>query len=148
LVQKTMIECKLLPMEKNRYIKNNPSYKKYGRYMRSHYSIKGFGRTCWVVVANILVDYERYIEEGMAIEEVAANCIQFLNHRPKSKYGKKRRRKPLYGIFRPKPHMIKVLNKGGNKYLQALLITEDRKNPNFWGEGQEIYYSCRRKRKT
>jgi len=44
--------------------------------------------------------------------------------------------------------MIKVLNKGGNKYLQALLITEDRKNPNFWGEGQEIYYSCRRKRKT
>tara|TARA_R110000824_G_scaffold67377_8_gene174604 strand:+ start:42172 stop:42600 length:429 start_codon:yes stop_codon:yes gene_type:complete len=142
-----MIECKLMALVKSRLVNNNPSYKKFGHYMSSFYSIKGYGRTCWVVVANILVDYDYYIEKGKDSEDVALECIEFLNHRPKSKYGKKRKRKSLYGTFRPKPYLVKFFNKDGVKFIQVLLITEDRTNPNFWGEGNKGEFSCRRKRK-
>tara|TARA_R100000152_G_C6728541_1_gene153529 strand:- start:176 stop:607 length:432 start_codon:yes stop_codon:yes gene_type:complete len=142
-----MIECKLLPVVKNRYFKTNPPYKKYGHYARPYYSIKGLHQTCWIIITHILVDYEHYVEQGMTLEEIVTECIKFLNHRPKSRYGKKRKRKSLYGTFRPKPHLVKMLDKEGKKCLQVLLITEDKKNPNFWGEGEVINYSCRRERR-
>ena len=72
-----MIECKLLLMEKNKFIENSLPCKKYGHYMTSSfYSVKGFGRTSWVIVANILVDYDHYLEKGMTIEEVALRCVE------------------------------------------------------------------------
>jgi len=131
-----MIECRLLPMEKNRFLQDNPPYKKHGHYMSSRYSISGFGRTCWIVAVNICVDHEHYTQEGKSIAEIAEGCVEYLNHRPKSRYGRKRRRKPRYGAFHPKPHQAKLLtDKRGDTYIQALLITSDRSNPNFWGEG-------------
>lgn len=121
---------------------------RYGQYMTSCYPVKGYGRNCWIVVVNIEVDYDFLIKEGLELSEITLGCIKFLNARPKSRYGKKRRRKPLYGTFRPKPYSFKIKEKDGKKYIQALLITEDRKNPKFWNEGKkEPFYSWKRKRK-
>ena len=67
---------------------------KYGKYSGSHfYSIPGFGSKCWVIIANIDVDYDKYIAQGMTPENIVESCIEFLNAPPKSRYGKKRRRK-------------------------------------------------------
>lgn len=144
-----MIKCGLRPVVKNRYVKDNSSIKKYGHYMSSFYSVKGYGETCWIVGTSLNLDIEPYLEEGMTPEEIAIKCVEYLNHRPKSKYGRKRKRKPLYGQFRPQPHLVKLLEKDGDKYIQVLLITEERKNPKFWGEGKVGEFSCRpKKRKT
>lgn len=131
-----MIECRLIPMEKNRFLENNPPYKRHGHYISSRYSITGFGKTCWVVGVNISVDHVRYLEEGLSLDEISRRCIEFLNHQPKSKYGKRRKKKPKYGFFQPEPHLSKLLvGDNGETYLQVLLVTKDRCNPNFWGEG-------------
>lgn len=131
-----MIECRLIPMEKNRFLENNPPYKKYGHYISSRYSINGFGKTCWVVGVNILVDHASYLEGGLTLDEISRRCVEYLNHQPKSKYGKRRLKKPKYGSFNPEPHQSKLLvADNGDTYLQLLLVTKDRCNPNFWGEG-------------
>ena len=93
------------------------------------------------------VNVSGYLQEGLSIEDIATRCIEFLNYRPKSKYGKKRKRKPLYGEFRSKPHLVKLLGEGDDKYIQVLLVTEKRENPKFWGEGVKGEYLCRRKKR-
>ena len=143
-----MIPCKLIPMKENTILETEASEYRYGRYITNFFPVKGLGRNCWVIVVNIDVEYDSLIAEGLTLEEIALGCVKFLNFRPKSRYGKKRLRKPLYGVFRPKPYNFKLMDKGGKKYIQALLITEDRKNIKFWKEGKkEIFYSWKRKRK-
>jgi hypothetical protein len=142
-----MIECRLKLVPKNRYVDADSPLKKHGHYMSCFYSIKGYGQSCWVIGAYLSVDVNRYLQEGLSAEEIATRCIEYLNHRPKSRYGKKRKRKPLYGEFRPEPHLVKLLGESDNKYIQVLLVTKDRKNPKFWGEGVKGEYGCRRKKR-
>jgi len=132
-----MIPCKLLATIKNKYMENDSLERRFGHYLNSFYPIKGFGRDCWVVVVNILVDYEQYLKEGLNEEKITLECIKYLNHRPKSKYGKRRRRKATYGIFRNIPYSFKPKEKDGKKIIQTLLVVEERKNKNFWGEGRK-----------
>jgi len=87
------------------------------------------------VIVNIDVDNEKYLNEGKPIEEIVVECIEHLNTPPKSKYGKKRKRKPLYGAFHREPHRAKLLEKNDEKYIQALLIIDRKKSRHFWGEG-------------
>jgi hypothetical protein len=135
-------------MKRSTLFPTDESEYRYGQYMTCYYPIKGYGRDCWVVVVNLDVDYEAWEKEGLELAEIVAACIRFLNSRPKSRYGKKRRRKPLYGSFRPKPYSFKIREKDGQKQIQALLVTEDRKSPKFWREGKkEVYYSCKRRRR-
>ena len=122
--------------------------KKVGHYINSFYPVKGIHSTCWIVAVNILVDYEKYLEEGLSKEDIVLGCVEFLNHRPPSRYGKRRRRKTLYGAFRAAPYSFKFKERDNKKFIQAFLVIDDQKNKNFWGEGRkEIYSTCRRKRK-
>ena len=141
-----MIPCKLVPM-KYSYSNNETDRTKYGLYTGSNYPIKGYGRTRWIVIVNIEIDYEHYIEKGLTEEEIVLGCIKYLNHPPKSKYGKKRRRKPVYGTFNPSPQSFKLREQDGKKIIQTLLITKTHKNKNFWGEGRKDPYSLCQKKK-
>jgi len=134
-----MIECKLMPISDSPWFAPSSNKVKYGLYSSSCYwSIRGFGKKCWVIIANIDVDHEKYLNEGKTIEEIVVECIEYLNTPPKSKYGKKRKRKPVYGLFHKKPHTVKLLEKSDKKYIQALLIIDEKKNKYFWGEGESI----------
>ena len=142
-----MIECDLIGFKKyGPVLKTEDKKIKYGKYLSSHFhSIPGFGKKCWVVAVNINVDYEKYISEGLLPEQIGNECVEFLNTPPKSKYGKRRKRKPLYGLFRSEPHKFHLKDKNGEKYIQALLVVEDRKRKHFWGEGEQISFKRKRK---
>ena len=130
-----MIECKLIPMKKyGNYAKNDKV--KFGKYMNSIFQFKGFGRKKWVVGVNIDLDYEG--QQERPLKAIDQDCIQFLNTPPKSKYGKRRKRKPLYGSFEANPHKFYLLEKDNNKYIQALLVVDQRKSKHFWGEGEKV----------
>ena len=134
-----MIDCSLMPVPGSPWSPTYSNKIKYGLYSNSFYwSIPSFGRKCWVVVVNIDVDYEKHLEEDKTVEEVVVECIEYLNTPPKSKYGKRRKRKPLYGLFHKKPYKAKLLEKNNKKYIQALLIVDKKKNKHFWGEGEAI----------
>ena len=59
-----------------------------------YHGVKGFGAKTWVVIVNIDLDYENHAFEGKSVDEITDECIEYLNTPPKSKYGKKRKRKP------------------------------------------------------
>ena len=142
-----MIECSLIAQKEFGSLFETENKKiKYGKYSGSHfYSIPGFGSKCWVIIANIDVDYDKYIAQGMTPENIVESCIEFLNAPPKSRYGKKRRRKPLYGKFRDMPYKFTLKEIDGLKYIQAFLIVEDKRRKHFWGEGEVLNYKRRRR---
>lgn len=130
-----MIECNLIPMKKyGNYAKNDKV--KFGKYMNSIFQFKGFGRKKWVVGVNIDLDYEEQHEKPL--QEIVEGCVEFLNTPPKSKYGKRRKRKPLYGLFEADPYKFYLLEKDNKKYIQALLVIGERKSKHFWGEGEKV----------
>jgi hypothetical protein len=131
-----MIECKLMPMAEGANKPTRLSKVRHGLYSNSfHWSVPGFGRKNWVVIVNIDVDHKKHIEEGKTIEEIVTGCVEHLNTPPKSKYGRIRKRKPLYGAFHDAPHRAKLIEKGNKKYVQAFLVTDKRRSRHFWGEG-------------
>ena len=135
-----MIECNLREITKLS-LTTPPLNKKakHGQYSKAmYYSIKGFGKTSWVVIVNIDLDYDKHISEGKTLQEVAEGCIEYLNTPPKSKYGKRRKRKPLYGLFKKEPYRAYLKEKDDTKYIQALLVVDDRKRKCFWGEGEKL----------
>ena len=121
---------------------------KEGRYHGSYFwSIKGFGRERWVVIANIVdVDIDSFLEQEMSEEEIVEKCVGHLNIQPKrKKYAKKEPKKP-YGnleLYRYKTN----INEDGEKYFSTLLITDIRKNKKFWSEGRRVGFRIRRKKK-
>jgi len=137
-----MIECSLSEIEKYSFPFLPGGKKvKYGKYSYAIYhSIKDFGRKAWVVIVNINLDYETQVSEGKDLKEIAQGCIEYLNTPPKSKYGKRRKRKPLYGTFQDEPYRVCLKEKNNKKYIQALLIVGDRKRKCFWGEGEKVYF--------
>ena len=143
-----MIECSLQPIA-FKYLKSEDKKPKYGIYLQSMYwNVKGYGKKVWMVAVKIsLPDYGNVKELYETNDEIIQKCVEFLNTPPKSKYGKKRRRQPLYGKFRDEPHSFKLKVKNGKPIIQALLVTERRKSKYFWGEGQKANYSTWRRRK-
>ena len=135
-----MIECTLMEIEKYSYLPSLNSKTKHGVYSSSIYhNIKGFGRKAWVVIVNIGLDYDKHGLVGeKTLEEVVLGCIEYLNTPLKSKYGKRRKRRLPYGKFQEEPYRTSLKEKDGQKYIQALLIIEDRKRRCFWGEGEKL----------
>jgi len=139
-LESKMIECSLLEMKKYSFFVEQGPKVKYGRYLSSFFhNIPGFGKKVWIVGANILVDYDEHIANGKTPEEVIEECIKYLNTPPKSKYGKRRKRKPLFGKFEEKPHKFYLKEKDNKKYIQALLLVPERKRRCFWGEGPQMH---------
>ena len=142
-----MIPCKLSQIKQNSLLQEDQTKYKYGLYLSSYFKIKGYGKKCWVVAVNIEVDHQLYLAQGVTEQQLVHECITHLNFPPKSKYGKKRRRQPLYGKFREKPHSFKLKIKNNKQIIEALLVTERRRSKHFWGEGQKVNYSTWRRRK-
>ena len=142
-----MIPCTLSPINQCNLTRENSKKHKYGRYLSSYFHIKGYGKKCWVVGVRIQVDHALYLAQGRTPEQIMLECIEHLNFPPKSKYGKKRRRQPLYGKFRETAHSFKFKVKDGDKIIEALLVTDRRKSKHFWGEGIKANYSTWGRRK-
>lgn len=139
-----MIECTLMPMKKYSSILDaDDKTEKYGKYLNAHWPLKGFGKKCWLVVVHIDINYEALVNEEKTLEDVVIECINYLNTPPKSKYGKRRKRRLPYGKFHDAPYKIYPKEKNGKKYIQVFLAVDKRKNKCFWGEG--VSYPTRRK---
>tara|TARA_Y100000310_G_C20283913_1_gene623909 strand:- start:178 stop:594 length:417 start_codon:yes stop_codon:yes gene_type:complete len=134
-----MIECNLHEIKKRSFFSSASNKIKYGVYSSAIYhNIKGFGKKAWVVIVNINLDYEKHADKGKSLEEITKGCIEYLNTAPKSKYGRRRKRKLLYGSFRGTPYRAYLKEKNNKKYIQALLIVEDKKRKCFWGQGEKL----------
>jgi len=109
---------------------------RFGQYVQSlFHSVKGYGKKCWAVSVEIDLDYA-VASQTQSDEEIIKNCIEYLNTPPKSKYGKRRRRRALYGTFRAEPYRFWVKRpEGESPYIQALLLTGTKENDKFWGDG-------------
>tara|TARA_R100001594_G_C3869023_1_gene222998 strand:+ start:62 stop:484 length:423 start_codon:yes stop_codon:yes gene_type:complete len=136
-----MVECKLRRSYKKYQKKLNDGPPKYGSFLPiMFYDLKGYGKNRWVVATKIDLDYENEREKCDSDESLVERCIEFLNTPPKSKYGKRRKRKPEYGRFESKPYRFYIKeNESGEKYIDALLVTDNIKHSKFWDKGPVVY---------
>lgn len=133
-----MIECSFLPIKKSKYAVDEEM--KDGLYSSSVYNVEGFGVTKWVVCAYLKVDHKKYLDEGMTSKALIDSCLEHLNYMPEPARKTKKAQKPKYGNLQPLVSKITgeydVVYKDDRVIVQ--LITDDRQNPNFWGEGDKI----------
>tara|TARA_R110000824_G_scaffold157529_1_gene330975 strand:+ start:680 stop:1090 length:411 start_codon:yes stop_codon:yes gene_type:complete len=133
-MRKKVIECNLQSVV-SKYFGNEDKKPRNGVYLQSMYwDIKGYGKKIWVVAVKIELDYKKAKEEYESDDVIVQKCIEFLNVPPKSKYGKRRKRKPLY-TFEALPHSYTIVEKGDKIVISARLKTRERKNKYFWKSG-------------
>lgn len=132
-----MLDCKLREFSEFGSIIAPTSKKiKNGFYSSSVYPISGYGRDRWVIITHIDVDYEKHLAEGLSEKQIFQGCIDYLNQSPpRKKYAKKKPR-PLYGELTLYKANIKEDENG--KFVEAEIITNQRKNKHFWREGIKI----------
>jgi hypothetical protein len=125
-----MIKCDLMEITEHELISDGKK-KKFGRYHGSMFwSIPGFGSKKWVVAARIKVEDA---VSDLTEQEILEGCIAYLNAPPPRKKFQRRIKKPKYGSLELyKGNFIEV---AGNRYISALLITDQRNNKHFWGKG-------------
>jgi len=141
-----MIQCSLRLIPKSSFKKLPEELTKHGRYSSSVFHINGYGDTKWVVGCYLDVDYDQYLDK-MTEEQFVNSCIEFLNEPPKREKFERRMKNSLYGKL--DIHSYKLRERNGNRFVELLLITDDRKNDNFWGEGVSYARKPRRRiRKT
>ena len=142
-----MIECSLRELREFHSVlpNRNTSKTKKGLYSSCNFfSINGFGREKWVIVVHIDVDYKKYLDEGLTEKIIINRCVEFLNQPPpRKKYAKKTPR-PLYGTL--SAHRIYFKKDEQGTYIEAYLVTDQRKNKNFWREGIKFRKKKRRKK--
>ena len=136
------IACILSPQSEYQKIlpEWNPKARKRGRYHGSNFwSVKGFGVNRWAVVTKILVDWETLLGRGMSEGEVFRGCIHHLNKiPPRKKFQRRQRRKP-YGTLSYEPiHLSFKKAPDGTPFIETILLTDQRNNRNFWGEGMKL----------
>ena len=137
-----MVECTLRPIPKSSF-KNSPEEpRKHGRYSSSVFHIDGYGDTKWVVGCYIDVDYKKYLDE-MSEQNFIDSCVAFLNEPPKREKFARKRKTSLYGKL--DVHSYKLKERDGNCFIELLLITDDPKNDNFWGEG--VSYAAKKQKR-
>ena len=128
-----MIKCRLDEIsqfsELISYQENNK--KKNGRYHGTMFwDIPGYGTKRWVVATRIIPEiYECEISDSDLVEK----CLEFINTPPPRKKYQKKIPKPKYGTLELYRADVKRLDDG--IIINALLITEERNNKNFWGKG-------------
>ena len=139
------IECTLRVMEE---VKEKP---KYGRYLNTWYNnVPGIGKKRYPVALRIDADFEKCLEEGLDLEEIALGCVEFLNIIKQPKRGRRKTKRP-YGtlemIFSPIPSWLREKKRGAKKtearakfveddtgmYLQVIACTDNRKVKVFSG---------------
>ena len=129
-----MIECSL--RDQKEYGELLPDWNtktRKGRYHGSNFAVEGFGHSCWAIGVYINVDHGRYLEEGMAELEGVEGCIEYLNQPPPRKKYQKRKSVPLYGKL--SVHRFRLREDEGGEFIEAILMTDKRKNKLLWGTG-------------
>ena len=124
----SMIECELVPIPQFSHLKDSET--KHGRYMTSIYSIDGFGSKKWIVGAYLKADWNKYRIIKLADRQIIERCVNYLNSLGN--------RKSKYGNLSLYTKNVKFLQKNGQEVAVVELITDDRKNENFWGEGEKV----------
>jgi len=137
--QLTEIECKLRKFVKSPLFPSVKNDKvRAGFYHGSYFwSVKGYGRSKWAIVTHITdVDIDSYLEQNYTEREIVNACLNHLNIKPKrKKYAKKDSKRP-YGdleLFR-----CTLKEDEEQKYFSVIMMTSERKNKSFWGEGQKV----------
>ncbi len=131
----SMIQCEFVPLAQYEIFNDPKPERKLGRYSSSTYYIDGFNKEKWVVLAYLKADFDKYRTEGMANEEIIGRCINYLNAvEPKKKYAKKPPTSK-YGYLELINKNPKFTNRFGYEMAILELSTDERKNDNFWGEG-------------
>lgn len=133
-----MIDCSFIPIKKSSYTTEEEM--RDGLYSSSIYVFPEFGVTKWVVCAYLKVDHKKYLDEGMTSKALIDGCLEHLNYMPEPARKTKKSQKPKYGNLQPL--VSKITGEYDVKYKDdrviVQLITDDRQNPNFWGEGDKI----------
>ena len=125
----SVIECEFIPVSQYSHMPTED--KKSGRYMTSIYSVDGFGRNKWVVGGYLKADWEKYKALKWSDKETVRRCINYLNTITINKKGKKK-----YGNL--ELYTFNKITKSGDEVAVVELVIDDRKNENFWGEGERL----------
>ena len=126
------LPIKLRNIPKNSTAKNDAETKS-GRYLKSMFpEVDGYGDSRWVV--GCYVEFEDPdILEKVPEKELIQGCLEQLNEVPPRKKFERRRTSSLYGTLELLSYKLKEAD--GNPFIEMLLITDEQKNENFWGEG-------------
>jgi len=110
---------------------------KCGVYHGSFFNdISTYGLKRWMILATIEVDFEACAELALTEREAVEGCVNYLNLPPPRKKYAKKSPKPLYGNLELYKYYVKEKNVTNNKMcVQIFLITDQKKNKYFWGEG-------------
>jgi hypothetical protein len=125
----SVIECEFISIPQFSHAPTGET--KAGRYMTSIYSIDGFGKNKWIVGGYIKADWEKYKILKWSDKEIVKRCVNYLNTITLNKKGKKK-----YGNL--ELYKFNRIPKLGQEVIVAELIIDDRKNENFWGEGERL----------
>ena len=132
------LPCNFRLMPEWPHLKEAPDTKKRGgRYHGSFFAdVPAYGRSRWVVLGEIDVDFRLCVEKDMSEREVGEACVNYLNLPPPRKKYAKREPKPPYGTLELYRYYVKEFDEKTSKTrVQILLLTDQRKNKNFWREG-------------
>ena len=131
-------DCEFVTIPEHEIIKSASDERKCGRYSGSNYWFSGFGKTKWVVLAYLKADFAKYRLEGMTNLQIINRCLNFLNTpEPKKKYQKKEATSK-YGELKLIREDIKFTNRFGYECAILEMSIDERKNDNFWGEGDNL----------
>lgn len=131
-------DCEFISIPEYEIIKSDSPEMRCGRYSSTNYWFTGFGKTKWVVLAYLKTDFAKYRLEGLTNLQIVNRCINHLNTpEPKKKYQKKDS-SSKYGNLKLIREDIKFTNRFGYECAIVELSIDERKNENFWGEGDNL----------
>ncbi len=130
-----MIQCEFIARPEWLKGKNVRTKNKFGIYHGSFFSeVDGFGRTKWVILAELRVLDSDVVLTEETLPEVVEGCVEYLNQPPPTKRRTKKKRPPPYGTLEHLKSSLK-LDEDGNKKILVFLTTDQRRNKYFWGSG-------------
>jgi hypothetical protein len=133
-----MIECTLREMgEYGNALPNYNKRKRQGKYHGSDFygQVAEYGIKKWVVGVYIDVDYQQYLNDCTSEEVIVRECIKFLNQPPPRRKYQKKKPQPLYGNIDESPLRFSFKRDESGTFIEALLVTDQKKNKKFWGAG-------------
>jgi hypothetical protein len=138
-IEDDMVECSFLQIKQySNMAKGETDETRSGRYSGSMYSVQDYGLKRWVVLAYLVADYKTHREQGLKDQEIIKKCLNYLNTPEARKKYQKKDSVPKYGSLEIlNENNIKFLVKEGQEVAALELIIDQKKNENFWGEGEK-----------
>jgi hypothetical protein len=135
-----MIECSFVPIKQYSNMANGETNElRSGRYAGSMYSVRDYGSKRWVVLAYLSADFNKYREMKLTEQQIIKKCVNYLNAPEERKKFQKKDSVPKYGNLEIlNENNIKFINKFNQEVAILELIIDQRKNENFWGEGEKF----------